>query len=182
MTQAAPVGSCHDLTTLSEPQELMARCGRAKGKSKVPTRTTSAQTVPVPLASNAGMVLLCVQFVEYRADPLKNCRKMPKDGGVLACETRVCNGRELNHVPLTFTLSGQTVEVPTSIFKHMMDKMIRKHVRPLTKKHRGTKLREAKPTMTVESLWHQELSTEHGLPWEESRALNYLLDFPVLLI
>lgn len=64
----------------------------------------------------------------------------------------------------------ETVEFPKALFTHMLNKMISKHVRPPTKRHRGSKLRESKPVVTCEALWHEQFSTTRGLPWEVQRT------------
>lgn len=58
------------------------------------------------------------------------------------------------------------VQIPKAVFEHMLDRMIAKHVRPPTKRHRGKKLRESKPVVTSEGLWQEQFLTSKGLPWQ----------------
>mmetsp|Transcript_18478 Transcript_18478/g.46278 ORF Transcript_18478/g.46278 Transcript_18478/m.46278 type:complete len:117 (+) Transcript_18478:27-377(+) len=59
------------------------------------------------------------------------------------------------------------VQLPQSVFEHMLNKNIIKHVRPPTKRHRGKRLRQSKPILTTESTWQSQLSMEiKGLPQE----------------
>lgn len=60
------------------------------------------------------------------------------------------------------------VTFPKAVLVHMLNKQITKHVRPPTKKHRGKRLREAKPLLTTASVWQEQLSIANGLPWEVS--------------
>lgn len=58
-------------------------------------------------------------------------------------------------------LAGQSdnITFPKAAFVNILNKQIAKHVRPLTKKHRGKRLREAKPLMTTDSIWQDAGAT-----------------------
>lgn len=54
--------------------------------------------------------------------------------------------------------------MPKALFTHMLEKQLAKHVRPPTKKHRGTKMRQSKPVLTCMEVWQEQLSMTHNLP------------------
>jgi len=55
---------------------------------------------------------------------------------------------------------------PKAVFEHQLDKALRKHVRPPTKKHLGRRPRISIPIMTTVEVLQDQLSLERGLPME----------------
>ena len=56
------------------------------------------------------------------------------------------------------------VQIPMAVFRHQMDMMMAKHVRPQTKKDLGKHMRKLKPIITTREVLEDQLSMARGLP------------------